>query len=117
MSLPADNAVQNPDPAESKVRLFRLLPPKMYLINNQSSANNSHSGSDGDSDKEHSRKRKLSSRSSVANEVAVRQHPKRPKESDVPEREEDLEESPPTTSASAAAAMSKSGQVVSYRNA
>ncbi|KAG9126140.1 hypothetical protein FRC07_004747 [Ceratobasidium sp. 392] len=54
---------------------------------------NDHSGSDGDSsDKERSRKRKLSSRSSAATEVAVRLHPKRPKESDVPEREEDHEE-------------------------
>lgn len=53
----------------------------------------SHSGSDGDSsDKENSRKRKLSSRSSVATETAARQHMKRPKESDVPEREEDTED-------------------------
>lgn len=97
MSLPADNAPHNSDTAH--------LEP---------SGNHSHSGSDGDSsDKEHSRKRKLSSRSSIANEVAVRQHPKRPKESDVPEREEDAEESsaPPSSSA---AAISKPGQVFGF---
>lgn len=74
------------------------LPPDSPNKNPQSSglkSSNSHSGSDGDSsDKEHSRKRKLSSRSSTANEAAVRLHSKRPKESDVPEREEDFEESP-----------------------
>ncbi|KEP51410.1 diacylglycerol O-acyltransferase 2B [Rhizoctonia solani 123E] len=59
----------------------------------ESSGQTSHSGSEGDSsDKETSRKRKLSSRSSVATETAARQHLKRPKESDVPEKEEDTEE-------------------------
>ncbi|CAE6418493.1 unnamed protein product [Rhizoctonia solani] len=59
----------------------------------KSSARQSHSSSEGESsDKETSRKRKLSSQSSVATETAVRQHLKRPKESDVPEREEDSED-------------------------
>lgn len=59
----------------------------------QPRTHSSHSGSDGDSsDKENSRKRKLSSRSSVATETAARQHLKRPKESDVIEKEEDNEE-------------------------
>ncbi|KAF8705208.1 Ran-binding domain, partial [Rhizoctonia solani] len=63
-------------------------------------AHQSHSGSEGDSsDKETSRKRKLSSQSSVATETAVRQHLKRPKESDVPEREEDPEDVVANTSA------------------
>ncbi|KAB5590837.1 Diacylglycerol O-acyltransferase 2B [Ceratobasidium theobromae] len=76
MSLPDDTALSNSD-----------------SIHLQTSAHTSHSGSDGDSsDKENSRKRKLSSRSSVATETAARQHLKRPKESDVPEREEDTEE-------------------------
>jgi hypothetical protein len=71
---------------------------KLYSIVSQSS--NSNSGSDGDSsDKEQSRKRKLSSHSSIANETAIRQHPKRPKESDVPEREEDAEDAAPSTPA------------------
>ncbi|KAG8732442.1 hypothetical protein FRC10_000918 [Ceratobasidium sp. 414] len=76
------------------------LPPDSPAKNLESTvpeSSNYHSGSDGDSsDKERSRKRKLSSRSSVANEVAVRLHPKRPKESDVPEREEDPEETTPS---------------------
>ncbi|KAH7335505.1 hypothetical protein B0J17DRAFT_78589 [Rhizoctonia solani] len=59
----------------------------------QSSGHPSHSGSEGEaSDKETSRKRKLSSRSSVATETAARQHLKRPKESDVPEKEEGSED-------------------------
>jgi len=97
MSLPADNPPQN----------HNTLHP-------EASMDHSHSGSDGDSsDKEHSRKRKLSSRSSVANEVAVRQHPKRPKESDVLEREEDPEE-PSATSSTVAASTSKPGQVFGF---
>ncbi|KAG9099871.1 hypothetical protein FS749_000129 [Ceratobasidium sp. UAMH 11750] len=78
MSLPPDSPTKNPE---------SIVP----------GSSNDQSGSDGDSsDKERSRKRKLSSRSSAANEVAVRLHPKRPKESDVPEREEDPEETTPS---------------------
>ncbi|ELU36471.1 ranBP1 domain-containing protein [Rhizoctonia solani AG-1 IA] len=74
-------------------------------------AHQSHSGSEGDSsDKETSRKRKLSSQSSVATETAVRQHLKRPKESDVPEREEDPEDVVANTSAQKS---SKTRQTVS----
>ncbi|CAE6482765.1 unnamed protein product [Rhizoctonia solani] len=68
-------------------------PPITETDQLQSSGHPSHSGSEGESsDKETSRKRKLSSRSSVATEAAARQHLKRPKESDVPEKEEDSED-------------------------
>jgi len=92
------------------------LPPDSPAKNPESTApesSNYHSGSDGDSsDKERSRKRKLSSRSSAANEVAVRLHPKRPKESDVPEREEDPEETTP----SAETGTHKPTQVFGFRS-
>ncbi|QRW02852.1 Ran-specific GTPase-activating protein 1 [Ceratobasidium sp. AG-Ba] len=83
-------------PVEANKTLVDATAPPS--IRNLSHRSDSHSGSDGDaSDKEHSRKRKLSSRSSTANEAAVRLHSKRPKESDVPEREEDFEELADTT--------------------
>ncbi|KAG9094394.1 hypothetical protein FRC06_010854 [Ceratobasidium sp. 370] len=104
-SLKDEDSLENKntlvDTVTDKIRGESMsLPPDSPTKNPESTvpgSSNYHSGSDGDSsDKEHSRKRKLSSRSSAANEVAVRLHPKRPKESDVPEREEDAEEAFPS---------------------
>ncbi|KAJ1306590.1 hypothetical protein OPQ81_007590 [Rhizoctonia solani] len=86
--------------------------PVTVINQPQSSGNPSHSGSEGDSsDKETSRKRKLSSRSSVATETAARQHLKRPKESDVPEKEEDSEDA---ATVSPATKSPKTGQVFGF---
>ncbi|KAG8689821.1 hypothetical protein FRC11_000372 [Ceratobasidium sp. 423] len=87
-------------------------PPTTEIHQPQSSGHPSHSGSEGDSsDKETSRKRKLSSRSSVATETAARQHLKRPKESDVPEKEEDSED---IATVAPAPKSPKTGQVFGF---
>ncbi|CAE6455938.1 unnamed protein product [Rhizoctonia solani] len=87
-------------------------PPATEIHQPHSSGHPSHSGSEGDSsDKETSRKRKLSSRSSVATETAARQHLKRPKESDVPEKEEDSED---IATVAPAPTSPKAGQVFGF---
>ncbi|CCO30453.1 Diacylglycerol O-acyltransferase 2B [Rhizoctonia solani AG-1 IB] len=84
------------DKVTEKIRgqsMVDATPPTAEVGQARTNIQRSHSGSEGESsDKETSRKRKLSSQSSVATETAVRQHLKRPKESDVPEREEDSED-------------------------
>ncbi|CAE6468443.1 unnamed protein product [Rhizoctonia solani] len=103
------------DKVTEKIRgqsMVDSVPPATERPPPESSGQTSHSGSEGDSsDKETSRKRKLSSRSSVATETAARQHLKRPKESDVPEKEEDTEE---LATAVPAPKSPKTGQVFGF---